>query len=518
MNIILQTGIAGMIRKAVNTMALKGSAKIELTNADGSKQVVEHGNMITDAVNDLLFTARGEMSNIMRISDYNTNYVDNMFGGILLFEDALNNDASDYYIPNLKITGYASQDAYNGLDIARGSFNQPESGLQEDGSYKLVWDFSTSQGNGVIKSLGLCPNLMGKIGASNSVVASERKGFMKDKGSVAPFNGNQYMLPTTGSTEGVSNYSLNIVAVIGSIAYAVSRDNLRCDESSGCISKNGGVLKIYRFNISTESVSISSVVGMASYIDCIDIQLPTDFVSVLSTTEGGLVADYFWNQEEKKLILYPCYKKSALNKNDTTKYVEIDFANNMNVTTYTFTNNAGSIYMGSNVSSVYDNGSHTTFFVFKDYVLTIATSDGKTRLYSTKRSDNTDVKVAKDASGNEFLFSGYKIRIRYVYAIGNLVVFGIPTDNNYDATSFDNSYIFDMSTGLIKETNANALTCRSNVPLSNKLTWAATGPYLALKIAVCPFILTTKNNLDAPVTKTASQTMKITYTLKESEV
>lgn len=498
-------------------MALKGSAKIELTGADGIKKVVEHGNMITDAVKDLLYAPRGEMSNIMRISDNNASYISQMFGGILLFEDTLNNDAADYYIPNLKITGYASQDAYNGLDIARGSFNQSESGLQTDGSYKLVWDFSTSQANGVIKSLGLCPNIMGQIGASNSVVASERKDFAVDKSSVEPFNTSNRMLKDGETFDGISSYYLNIVAVIGNIAYAVDRFNVYNDVSnkSQNIMYNGGVLKLYRFNVATEGVGLSNVIGMATYIDCIDVQLPTDFLSVLSSNAGSTV-DHFYNYTDKKLILHPCNMGKTLSKNGTTKYVEIELTNNMNITTHTFTNNAGDVVTNNNTGGTYDSGNLSTFFVFKDYVVMIATSDGATKLYSTKKSDNTDVKPAKDASGNDFTFSSSSIGIRYAYVVGNLFVFGIPKDDRY--SSFENCYIFDMSTGLIKETNASALTCRSNVPLMNKVTWAKTGPYLGMKIAVCPFILTTKNNLDAPVTKTASQTMKITYTLKESEV
>lgn len=501
---------------------LKGSARIELTDADGSKKVVEHGNMITDAVKDLLYAPRGEMSNIMRISNNRDSYIAQIFGGILLFEDTLNNDAADYYIPNLKITGYASQDAYAGLDIARGSFNGSESGLQTDGSYKLVWDFSTSQGNGVIKSLGLCPNLMGKIGASNSVVASERKDFAVDKSSVAPFDTNNRMLVDGETVEGISIYYFNIVAVIGNVAYAVSKANVYCStsttEKEQNIMYNGGVLKLYRFNIATEGVGLSNVIGMATYIDCIDVQLPTDFLSVLSNSTNYWTVDHFYNDADKKLILYPCQNSSALSKSGTTKYVEIEFANNMNVTTYTFTNNAGSVQMSNNMGSTYDNGNFSTFFVFKDYVLTIATYDGKTRLYSTKKSDNTDVKIAKDASGNEFLFANSSAKIRYVYAFGNLVVFGIPQNNQSQYANFANTYILDMSTGLIKETNAIGFTYKSNVPLMNKVTWAKTGNYLYFKLAVCPFVLTTKNNLDAPVTKTASQTMKITYTLKESEV
>lgn len=521
MNIILQTGIAGMIRKAVNTMALKGSATIELTNADGSKHIVKHDNMITDAVRDLLYAPRAEMSNIMRISDNNSEYAKNIFGGILLFSDVLSEDASDYYIPNLNITGYASQEAYGGLDISRGGYNQSESGLQEDGSYKFVWDFSTSQANGTIKSIALCPSIMGQIGASNTVVASERKDFSLDKSSVAPFDTNNRMLKDGDTFDGISAYYMNIVAIIGNVAYAVNRNNLFYDynDSGKCILFNGGILKLYRFNIGTESVGIKDRVGMATYMDCIDVQLPEEFISILCNFNNLWIVDYFFDDEGKKLIIYPCgYETPAyLNKNDTTKYVEIDFSDGMKVTTYTFTNNAGDI-LRRNFSSLYDNGNNSTLFVFKDYVMMVAkASDGKAKLYSAKKSDNTDVKVAKWSSGEEFVFEDVDTRVRYIYSIGDIVVFGI-VNGGVQYTSFKNTYMFDMSTGLIKETNASAFTCRSNTPLSNKVTWVKTGAYLYFKIAVCPFVLTTKNNLGTPVTKTASQTMKITYTLSESEV
>ena len=142
-------------------MALHGSATIELTNADGSKQIVKHDNMITNAVNDMLTSFRGEMPLVMRMANTGDSFVKHLFGGIMLFNERLTDDPADYAINTTKITGYASQDAYNGTDLSRGSANLAESGLQEDGSYKLVFDFSTSQANGNIQSIGLCPNVMG---------------------------------------------------------------------------------------------------------------------------------------------------------------------------------------------------------------------------------------------------------------------------------------------------------------------------------------------------------------------
>ena len=48
-------------------MAIHGSATIELTNADGSKQVIKHDNLITNAPSDFLRSERGDSAIIFRI-------------------------------------------------------------------------------------------------------------------------------------------------------------------------------------------------------------------------------------------------------------------------------------------------------------------------------------------------------------------------------------------------------------------------------------------------------------------
>lgn len=504
-------------------MALKGKARIELTNVDGSKQIVEHNNMITDAVKDLLCTSRGEMSNIMRISDNNKPYPAQIFGGILLFNDVLTATADDYYIPSLNITGYASQSAYAGLDTSRGSFNESESGLQSDGSYKLVWDFSTAQANGTIKSIGLCPNIMGRIGASNSIVASERVELAVDKDSALPFNKNQYMLDGNGSTEGISNYCFNIVAVIDNIAYAVDSYNISYNskDTTRCLKNNGYILKLYRFDIGLSSVGLSNVVGMATYIDCIDVKLPTDFTSILSTANVNYV-DYSYDPDNKILTVYPCILKTNLTQGSTLKYVNISLNDNMNVTTGSFVYQGGDTFNGTQnvVSACSDNGAYAIMHMTTNYVVTVGKglSDNSVyKIYITRRGNGTDVKTAKDESGNDIILGNTQneSRIRPIYAFNDIFVFATVQGSQY--TQFTHCYIVDLKTGLMKETNAKSLTHRSNVMLNNKATWGKTGAYLALKVAVNPFILTTKNNLDSPVTKTASQTMKITYTLTESE-
>lgn len=491
-------------------MALKGTATIELTNEDGSKEIIKHDNMITNAVNDLCFSQRGEMASILKIVNNNDSYAQAMFGGLLLFGENLNDDANDYFIPSTNIVGYASQDAYAGLDVARGSFNASEGGVQEDGSYKFVWDFATSQANGVIKALALCPNMMGQIGASDTIQDSESKDFYVANDLTAPFNTYGRMLPDDGTTNGVSNHNLHIVAVVGDVAYAIDEYNIYLDSrlTNRHILNNGGILKLHKFKLGASSISLADRVCMARYLGCDDVALPTEFTSILFTGNDHHCLTYFFDYATSKLTLFPCYKKSDIAINGTTKYVDVDLKNNMNVTTYTFTNNtAGYIY--------YDGGTHNynqkyTMFICKDYIVNFSVVDSETKMYVTKRSDNTQVAPVKYGNGNDFKFSTTNVILFHpVYVHNNIFIFRYAVGYNYCY------YILDMSTGIIKKTNARNMSVDNMVDIGSKVVFARCMSYASYRLMVNPFILTTKNNLDSPVTKTASQTMKITYTLSE---
>lgn len=493
-------------------MGIKGSATIELTNADGSKQVINHDNMITNAVNDLCMSQRGEMAAILKIVNNGDSYAQALFGGLLLFGDNLNTDADDYFLPSTNIVGYASQDAYAGLDVARGSFNASEGGVQEDGSYKFVWDFSTSQANGTIKSLALCPNIMGKIGASDTIQSGEAKDFYVTNDLTAPFHTYGRMLSDTGTTEGISNYSFNIVAIVDDIAYAIDEYNIRLDSSytSRHISKNGGILRLYKFKLGANSIALADKACIARYLGYVDVTLPTDFTSVLYTSYNEYVLTYFFDHASGTLILFPCYKTGNIEVNGTTKYMEIALKNNMATTVYTFTNNtAGYIYR---YGTTHNSGSEQnyTLFVCKDYIVNLSVVNDVSNMYVTKRSDNTIVKQVKYGNGNDFYFNSYNAMFRPIYVRKNIFAFRYYNSN---ASQF---YILDMSTGIIKKTNAKNMSVANMVDIGSDVVFAICNSYLSYRLMVNPFVLTTKNNLDSPVTKTASQTMKITYTLSET--
>ena len=492
-------------------MGIKGSATIELTNADGTKEIIKHDNMITNALSDLLVSQRGEIVPLFKISDNGNSIARLAFGGLLLFNDTLNTDADDYFLPSTKITGYASLSSYGGLDVARGSFNELESGLQADGkSYKFVWDFATSQGNGTIKSLALCPNMMGQIGASDSIVDSERQNFYMQNPTVKPFNLDGNMLNENGNTDNVTNYNYKIVAVQNDIAYAIDMCNINKNSnySSRHITQNGGKLKLYKFKLCAKNISILDSVGMARYLGYDEVALPTDFVSNLYTYNEDCLT-FSFDYASGKLLALPCYRKSDCTVNNTIQYLEIDLKNGYSITQYTFTNNtAGTI----NQKGIWNqNYCFLNYVVLKNHIVALSVSDGVKKLYTISRTDNTNVKQAKFGNGNELTINTL-YGFEPLFWSDNILVLKI-----FSTTSDDqNLYILDLKTGEIRKTNALSMSVFSNVDIGSKVLFAKVGRYLNYVPTVNPFILTTKNNLDSHVTKTASQTMKITYTLTET--
>ena len=130
---------------------IKGHVQIELHNhKTGLKDRIEHENLVTNAVDKVISTmiGRGQAaSSFMPLST-------NLLGGIMLFEDPLTNSATNISLPTSNtVIGYAGQTT-NTSSRNMGSINSIESGPVENG-YMNVWDFSTSQANGTISAMSL---------------------------------------------------------------------------------------------------------------------------------------------------------------------------------------------------------------------------------------------------------------------------------------------------------------------------------------------------------------------------
>ena len=151
-------------------MNIKGHTSIELTDVNtGEKQKFEDDNMVTNAIN--LFYKAGGMTNPSAFNDLlKTDAVENLLGGILCLDDTITESANIVHVPTgVNMIANGSVGILNtGNPPELGSYNESESGWQQDGSYKLVFDYTTSQGNGVIKSVCMTSKYEGLKGIGNA--------------------------------------------------------------------------------------------------------------------------------------------------------------------------------------------------------------------------------------------------------------------------------------------------------------------------------------------------------------
>lgn len=151
---------------AINKHPLfKGHVKIELS--DG--QTVEGDNMVTNAVS--YFYKNGGLTNpsAFNASNIRANALYYLLGGVMCLDTALTQDADVVRVPpGVHMTANGARDVVNnGNPSELGTFNALESGFQQDGSLKLVWDWPTSGGNGTIASVCLSSLYGGMLGVGN---------------------------------------------------------------------------------------------------------------------------------------------------------------------------------------------------------------------------------------------------------------------------------------------------------------------------------------------------------------
>ena len=138
---------------------IKGHVKIELRDAEtGKLKYEEEGdNLVTNALASLV--------NI--IASANKSYLDDLLmpvatralGGLMMFDAPLTEDAGNIHFPSnqANLSGFGLQ-SVNSSNGSQGSINNSESGKTSSG-YIKVWDFGTSQANGIINSLALTSHL-----------------------------------------------------------------------------------------------------------------------------------------------------------------------------------------------------------------------------------------------------------------------------------------------------------------------------------------------------------------------
>lgn len=163
-------------------MNIEGQTRLELLRDGKVVKRIEKHNTITGWVGDALssgnFFNQVQASKIYPLSQW--------FSGCLLTSGE-NNAELSMLAGNVDIIAQAGNDAYSGAYTKRGTFNTTESGSGVNNGkcfIRNVWDWATSQGNGTISSICLTRGELGKVEMNtNSVLADNAPVFESIGGS-----------------------------------------------------------------------------------------------------------------------------------------------------------------------------------------------------------------------------------------------------------------------------------------------------------------------------------------------
>ena len=147
---------------------MQGKARISLYRKGVEVKRVEKKNNLTGYLDGLFnegnFHYMTDRDKLMSIND-------NFFKGCLM-TDKVNDARIPMIAGDTNITAQASNDAYSGVNLKRGSYSSTESGVIT-GGYRNVFNFSTSQGNGTIASVCLCRPSVGAVYLGEDFIPEE---------------------------------------------------------------------------------------------------------------------------------------------------------------------------------------------------------------------------------------------------------------------------------------------------------------------------------------------------------
>lgn len=476
---------------------LKGKTTIELTDVNSGKvEVIEDTNMITNALQEFMRGYGMWGSNVLLDEKIRTSELwVNLLGGLLLFDTQLEENADNTFMPaGVKMIGNASKDVVNsGAVTELGNYNVTESGVQSDGSIKFVYDFSTSQANGTIKSVCLTSRVGGYEGVGNKencyINNDYPWDFMYEK-NVSYF-GNMF---GTGSLNAImyASYQDNAIYLIN------EQNRVYTAEYASEHWSTTKKIQIMKARAGFTGVSIKSDRTIKEIVETYDVEIPQTILDYMGTSKTELNA--FCDFERNIYIMFNNSTSITLKTNAFVWMLKID--RNMNATPYKITNNTGrNLYL------------NRFFMTINNDYLFIYSDTTPYKLYGIKCSDSTQI-IEIDytwENNRAYLFNFSK----------NLVgVYGEYSNND---RSYYAPLIFDMEARTLKKTNGRVGNNRLfTVPFVDKK-----GVYIlvnvperssdskSLRIMKDMRYLATINNLTEAVVKTSSKTMKITYTISE---
>lgn len=462
----------------------KGQTVIELENVHTQeKEIIKEENLVTNAVADIfrynpsgLLYPMGQSSS-GRFDQEIFPIANNCFGGILLFEEALVEDSNEYYASTLNpIIGYASNDVSATENPKRGSLNQTESIILDNG-YKFVWDFSTSQGNGRISSLALTHYQGGKAyygdaeASSNSFIQLSRHSKNLSVDDADLFIGMVEADPATNT----------FVSFVHKVDKTV--DIVKVYEPMLSIGLNDTVVTLSPQVIERKTIDLTAFYNGINY---------STYPGFLDGKDGFYYGFAVQNDSKNNRTTM---NRLKVNKQDYTSSIDTWLLEGVLIYSPGTYSRSNTGHLNRSVCSLIERG-----------YLYVPSSD-LTRIY--KININNPVDISSIDLGFKSSFTSGADARNYIYKWGNYIrCYDFMLDENDRVIPIKGEGLSHISTPLI-EIGPYRLGYYLSTSYSSSIFYKTLylhTPYLG-----------TINNLSTPVLKTADKTMKITYTLTEVE-
>ena len=528
---------------------LKGETTIELTDVNtGKTKIVKKENMVTNAISKLV-NNRGKFyvpllsTNFFPDAgpDSKKRIVEYAFGGLMLFDTPLNEDPDDYSIPsNVNCVCYGSDKSNSGTNNMLGSYNTHESGIQEDGSMRFVWDFQTNQGNGTFSSVCLVPLTTALMGWNNK--------YDEFDDSLCRFVFNSSDNNNLVMKCDYSNFDNMTNAVVGgelflfhdnNYMYGLKKGSINPTKASGSaeIDRSAHIFYTHklkfvkrRFNYNQIDIMGASN-GVPEVEDVCEIDIPTEMFSDINY-------DYqtrYMFEFDNGFIYFALgtdYNDKKVLPNEKFKILKIN-ALTWESSIIELTNTTNGDFRHAMLAYYNTNTSSSAITVLNNKILLPIrdTTDNQYYFYLIDLDNNTNVTPITTYDGKKVTFSGsvgakglkYKDYLVVPSTLGGthmIINFSIATAFPLYTSTANVNGLRPFMSGLNNNMFVVPLNKNNEEGIHVFFTRYSGDEYnpdkSSLFYTMSMFNLMTKNNLSSAITKTSAQTMKVTYTISRA--
>lgn len=462
----------------MNVPHLHGHTKVTLTDIKtGEIEVYEKDNMVTDAVENLY------SKNLYGVMDYrDLKPVRDLFGGVMLFDNEMDTDSiTPERTP--RVVANAGQVAHASASTKRGNPNNASGGSQElANGYKFVWDWATNQGNGTINSMSLCHKNCGDVSISPDVFVSDIP--------LIKFSSSKLLMTASGNTQTRVAHTqrpldLFYLNPTGDWGYHSAGTIITKVSTQAIEQKINGDLGASSFGESKEF----SIPNFTVYRDSVTYDVENDKILFITFPSDSSVVVYSVDFDEETMTT-TTFDQGITIYRETTP-VLADVSTQQIVSCNKFIKSGKYIYVPSNGGSFYRLNMTNTSDIVE---------------LTSNMTDTLNFVGLGQVNINEGVVLGYN------YIIANDVVCQIETPTYLGVIMEGNNRSYEV----IRVARSESVDVANMVWCSSQTSGTATVNLYVGVALILPYLATIQQDFANPIIKTSDKTMKVEYTITNS--